>query len=262
MVASGKIAVAVVSTASIILNADALDIHGVGGASIQWSASPLASPLCLLVSGGGGISTSNPGAHLDAHRSLGVVEAVESLWVVVGKGANQGVTNVELDRLLGPVERVSDVLIHRTGDRVGSTTIVSGGVSLSEEVALDVTGISTNPLEINLIQILRLEDETADDTGTWGGLHGDGDLSEEDVLVDSDGWGIGLLADGKLGTVRSILEGSPISDLPVGALLGEIGDEGRSQSWVGRAGWGCVNILFSQSKLSGETYSSWLGHSQ
>lgn len=201
MVASSEITVAVVSTTSVILDADTLDIHGVGGTGVQWSTSPLAGPLCLLISSSSGISTSNPGSHLDAHRSLGVVEAVKSLWVVIGEGSDQRISNVELDRFLSPVERVGDELVHRARYWVSSSTVVGGSVALSEEVGLNVCGISTDPLEINFIQILGLENETADNTGPWGSLHSDGDLSEEDVLVDSNGWCISLLADGELGTI-------------------------------------------------------------
>ena len=70
-------------------------------------------------------------------------------------------------------------------------SVVGGGVALSEEVGLDGCISSSQPLPINLVEIIGFEDEGADDTDTGRGLHDHVDLSEHDVLGAADSRSVG-----------------------------------------------------------------------
>lgn len=61
---------------------------------------------------------------------------------------------------------------------------------------------------VNLVEIIRLKHDTADDAGTGGCLQGDRYFAEEDVEVALDGGSIAFLADGKLGAVGACLDGA------------------------------------------------------
>lgn len=54
---------------------------------------------------------------------------------------------------------------------------------------------------VNLVKILRLEHDAADDASARGCFHGDGDFTEEDVEVRLDGGSITLLVESELGAV-------------------------------------------------------------
>lgn len=117
-------------------------------------------------------------------------------------------------------------------------TVIGGRVALSEEVALHGRVSGSEPLPINLIEIIGLENERANGTGSRASLHGDGDLSEEDVFSTLDGRCIGPLRDRKLSTIRSrVCQACAILQHPIIALsLGEVGRNCRSQRSVARAG--------------------------
>lgn len=76
-------------------------------------------------------------------------------------------------------------------------------VGLSKEVALNRRVSGSKPLPINLIKIIRLENETADDTGTSAGLGSDRDLSKHNILFGADCWGL-CGGDDEFGALRSI----------------------------------------------------------
>jgi hypothetical protein len=54
---------------------------------------------------------------------------------------------------------------------------------------------------VNLVKIVRLEHDAADNASARGCFHGDGDFTEEDVEVCLDGGSITLLVDSELGAV-------------------------------------------------------------
>lgn len=54
---------------------------------------------------------------------------------------------------------------------------------------------------VNLVKIIRLKHDTADDASAGGRFHGDRYFAEEDVEVGLNGGSIALLADSKLGAV-------------------------------------------------------------
>lgn len=54
---------------------------------------------------------------------------------------------------------------------------------------------------VDLVEIVRLEDDTAADTGTAGSLHDNLSLAEEEVEVGLNGRSFTLLADDEVGTL-------------------------------------------------------------
>lgn len=58
---------------------------------------------------------------------------------------------------------------------------------------------------VDLIQVIGLQNNAADDTGSRGNLHRDIDLAEEDVEIGLNGRGITLLVDGELGAIGASL---------------------------------------------------------
>lgn len=87
------------------------------------------------------------------------------------------------------------------GDRVVEGSVVCAGVALSEVVGLDRSGSSSKPFPINLIQVIRLHHETADDTGARCCLGDNSDFSEKDVEITGDCWCLSLLAHYEAGAI-------------------------------------------------------------
>lgn len=73
---------------------------------------------------------------------------------------------------------------------------------------------------VNLVQVLGLQDDTADNTLARGGLHGDLDLSVEDVEVGLDGRGFPALADGERSAVGGVVLDGRGNIAPAGVLCG------------------------------------------
>lgn len=76
---------------------------------------------------------------------------------------------------------------------------------------------------IDLIQVIGLEDQGADHTLTFGGLHGDRNLTKENVEVGLDGGSITTLGEGELGAIGTGVDGtSSGGPLVEGTGLGEV----------------------------------------
>lgn len=246
MVAARVVAILVLGGTSVILDSDALNIHSIAARKRSSSISPLAGSLSLWVGLGSDASTSNPVTHSDLHRSLGVVFASKSFRVGEGKSAYSGGTDAPCDLVLGPLDSVSLESSNGISDCVGSTTIIGSCVALSEEIALNCGILGTNPLKINLIKIIRFEDETADNTVSWSSSHHSSDLSEHDVLVVLHNWCIAGLVDVEYSTICTVvLDGSSVGVAPVIRLavrLCEIICVGTSDSRIIGASWMKVSI--------------------
>ena len=153
---------------------------------------------------GSGIGTSNPVAHLDFHRSLGEVLATESEGITVVECTEKVAINGPLDVSRSPIDSICVPCFDWSRDVVVDSTVVGRGVSLSEKVALDRSIRRTQPLPINLIQVIRFEDEAGDYTSARGSPDDRINFSEEDVFVAGDGGRVGGLVDCELSTVRSV----------------------------------------------------------
>jgi len=215
--------------------------------------------LSLGIRSSGGVGTSNPVAHLNLHWCLREVDTANGLGVVVGQVANFLAINDPLHIVLGPDDGIIVPSSDSGGHGVVDSTVVGGNIALTEKVALDGGIGSSKPLPINLIEVIRFEDETADDSSSWGGLHADGDIAEHDVLGCAHGRGASLGGNLEVGAVlRIVRHSSAIRITPArgggGARnLGEVGDEGFrvSNTIVGRA-----------SLLGGVTVCEGLGSSE
>ena len=116
--------------------------------------------------------------------------------------------------------------------------VIGGGVALAEEVGFDGAVGGAEPLPVDLVEVVRFEDEGADDASAGGGLQEDVDLAEHNVFVAADRGGVSGSLDIELGSAGSIGEGGAISYLPiVGSALCEVGEDGVAFaiSLVGRA---------------------------
>lgn len=128
MVASSQVGVGVVTTASIVLDDHVLDIHGEWClAEISWSSGPRASTCGSWVGSGSCISTSDPGTHLDTHRSLWVVLATKSERITIVEGTDEVRANVPFDGIGGPVDNVGGECFNGSGDRVVDGSIIGCG---------------------------------------------------------------------------------------------------------------------------------------
>jgi hypothetical protein len=110
------------------------------------------------------------------------------------------------------------------------TAVVGGGITLSEVVGLDLGGVATEPLPVDLVEVIGLQNEAGDNTGTGRGSDGDVNLAEEDVLGARDGRGVALVLDGEDGTELVVVgQGSTIGKgEEVVLALGEVDGGGAS----------------------------------
>lgn len=89
---------------------------------------------------------------------------------------------------------------------------------------------------VNLVQVVRFEHDTADNTGARSGLHLDLDGSVEEVVLGLDGGRVTLLGDGEASTLAVIVNGTG-GDLPViRSTSSEVGVHGGAHARVGGAG--------------------------
>jgi hypothetical protein len=187
------------------LDRDVLDVHGRGLGEGCWSAGPLAGSVSRrgrLI--GSGVGTSNPVAHLDPHRSLGEVPATKSESITIVESANKVAIDRPLDVCRSPIDGISVPGFDRGGDVFVDSTVIGSGISFSEEVALDRTICGTQPLPVDLVEVIRFEDEAGNYASARGSPDERVNLSEEDVFLTRDGWGIGGCVDGELSAVRPI----------------------------------------------------------
>lgn len=183
------------------MDGDVLDVEGERSlAEISCSSGPFAGSLGGRVGCCGLIGTSDPASHLDFHRGLGIVLSAESKSVAVCEGSDCDSVDVPNGPLGGPVNGVIVEGVDGGGDFGVFSTVVGCGVSLAEEVVLYFIVECSEPFPIDLIKIIRLEDETTDDTGSWRCAGPDLDRTEEDILGVADSWCIGLGANNELGT--------------------------------------------------------------
>lgn len=178
---------------------------------------------------------AGPDAESQAGRGLGEVLAAEGIGVV--EGADEVAVDVPGDGLLGPVDGVVVVLGLSRGDGVERAAVVAGGVALAKVVGLNLGILAAEPLPVDLIQIIGLDNYTADDTGSGGSLHEDLGAAEEEIPRRLDSWGIALLVQGELSAISAVgdVAGGDGPGIVVGAL-GEVDLIGAlCQTFVGGA---------------------------
>lgn len=180
-------------------------------------------------------ATSAPGANLDLHGGLGELGASSG----GSEGADSGAVDDPVNSILGPLNGVGVVGAQRAANGVGATTVVGGGVALGEVVGLDVAIVTTNPLPVDLIEVIRLEDSRGNNTVTLGSLDLNVDAAEEDVVLGSGGGSVADLLDGEDGALVVVLGGGAVEVVEGRALaLGEVAvDRVLAKGRVGRAGY-------------------------
>ena len=123
-------------------------------------------------------------------------------------------------------------------DGVESSAVEGAVVTLSEVVGLDLLGIGTDPLPVDLIEIIGLEHERGHDALAVGRLHDDLDAAEEEVPVRLDGGCHLLVSDVELDTIGGVLQGGAGEGGEVlGRTAGEVDGLGGTESDVIGASW-------------------------
>ena len=130
-----------------------------------------------------GRNAHRPIANFDAARGLGVVLAIDSQGFRVVDCAHQFVVNPPFQAVLVPVRGVVVEFRVGVGHGMVPTTVTCGRVPLAKEVGLYLTGVVSDPFPVDLIQVVRLENHTADDAGALGHLDMCFHDAEEDVEV-------------------------------------------------------------------------------
>lgn len=123
-----------------------------------------------------------------------------------------GAIDGPFDARAGPVDGVGVETTLGVGHRMVNSTVVSCCISLPKVVGLYSRRVSTKPFPVDLIKIVRLHHETANDTSTVGCLRYNLDVTEEDVVVAGDRWGVGLGVDDELGTVVAVSDVGSIGE--------------------------------------------------
>lgn len=185
---------------------------------------------------------------------MGEILAVECDGITVVDSSDNSTVDKPIDLVLGPVDGIFVECVYSITDSVCSTAIVACGVALSKEIALNLVGLGSDPLQINLIEVGRFENEGRNNTGSWRSLHDHRDLSEHDVLVHRDGRSFGRL-DCEEGTITSVCHGCAICGCKVAAFsLGEVGCEISSKTRFARTC--CEDVSIEARGMMGIAYSS------
>jgi len=140
--------------------------------------------------------------------------------------------------LIRPVDGVVVESGLRACDIVVNGSVVGGGVTLSKVVRLDRSSVSSQPFPIDLIKIIRLHDETADNASAGRCLRANGDFSEEDIEVTGDGWCLSLYGHCKVCSICTIVAQSSTlcgSEI-VACAFSEVDGDGLAESCVS---WTC-----------------------
>lgn len=210
-----------------IMDVHLLDDHCIrAGLIVDHASSPVDGSLPVVFIAGG------PNAKPDIAGALGVT--VAAIGVLIGQGADQVAVNPPLEFLFGPVGGV----VVELGVCVLNLVLVAVFIVLDTfavEVGLHGVHVVSDPFPIDLVQIVRLEDHTADDAPAMGYLEMSLDDAEEDVEVRLQGRRLQFLLDGELGAFGGVLE-LTVGDIPeiLVERLVEVPFVGGAQSWGGR----------------------------
>lgn len=222
--ASGLVATGVVGDGDALVVGDEWSLGEVGVAT-----SPLAGAL------GAARSSGVPGAQLDLHGSLGVLVAGSS-GIGGSDGADDSVVDEPVDGGRSPLDGVGVEGAQRVADGGEAAAVVGGGIALGEVVGLGLGVVGTNPLPVDLVEVVGLEDDASDDALLGSSLHGDVDAAEEDVLVGHDGGGIGALGDGEGGAVAAVADAGAVEVVEgIAGALGEVAGDDAAKGRVSRA---------------------------
>lgn len=145
---------------------------------IRGSTSPLNGARSIR-----GIAT-RPGSKFDLHWSLWVLICVCSGGP---KYSHDRSPNRPYDLICGPFDCVCDELILIAGRWVELASIVCGCIPFAKIVCLYICIIGAEPLHVNFVKVVRLQDKCADDARARSTLHSNRDLPEHDVKKTYEG---------------------------------------------------------------------------
>lgn len=148
---------------------------------------------------------TRPRTKLDLHRGLGILAG---LGLVGVQRAHNGAADGPHDPITRPVNRIRDKLGLIVGCRVELAAVIGAGDTLSEVVGLHLTTISADPLIVDLIQTIRLEDQRRDNAVSGSSLHGDFDSAEHDVEERDELGGVAAPCHGKGDAIGTVCGGA------------------------------------------------------
>lgn len=211
-----------------VVDAHILDHHGVRASIVvDLTTSPFDRSLRIVR------VTSRPDTNANIARRLRERTLCAILRLIVGQGPEQLAVDPPLNLVLGPVGGVVVEFGVGVVDLEELAVLVVGD-TLAVVVGLDLGGVVANPFPVNLVQVVRLQHDTTDDTSTGSHLDVHFDDAEEDVEGGLDCGRFELLVDGEFGALVGV-DDFAIGDVP--DLLIESAVEGPgvvcSQRWVG-----------------------------
>lgn len=214
---TGLVAVFILAARGEVGYASTSHVHGVGTLLVVGqSARPFNCAVCV-----GGVSTG-PDTDSDVHGRLREVLSVVRIFVK--EGADKASVNVPFDLLSCPERGIIMEVLLRLIDRIVDGAIVGRGVALSKVICLGVGIIGAHEFPVNFVEIVRFEDDAADDSLTRGGFQPDLHDAKEEVELGLDRGRLASHGDGHSGAIGSILDGasSGVPDSRVGGRFGEI----------------------------------------
>jgi len=163
--------------------------------------------------------TTGPYTDLDHHGRLGVLIGGRR----AGRESTNGLSVDGPDNLFtGPVHGVSVPFVLVIRVSVECAAAVAARVSFAEIVRLHFGGFGSEPFPVNFVQIIGLQDGTADNARSWSCLDGEFDLAEHDVPAGLDQRPVTLLGNGESGTIGVIVCDASDSRKLIGGTRGEV----------------------------------------
>lgn len=146
--------------------------------------------------------TTSPDTNTKTHR--GLREVVASLGS--SQGANNASVNQPLDAVPLPVDSVGVESRLGSADTDIGSTVVATSVAFAEVVGFDLGGIAAESLPVDLVQVIGLEHNRANNASAGSSLQCHLGSPEKEVGRSLDGRSIALLGDGEPGTVAVVAD--------------------------------------------------------
>jgi hypothetical protein len=133
---AGLVGVGVAGSGVGVFDVGRLDIHGEGtSVVVGFTTSPFDSSRSVV-----GVTTG-PDTESQAHGGLG--ETASALRIGKGQSADDSTVDDPANRLRGPFNGVGVENLLGSSDGVEATTVIAGSVTLSEVVALNLSGVAS-----------------------------------------------------------------------------------------------------------------------
>lgn len=142
--------------------------------------------------------------------------------------------NLPDDLFASPVDGIGVIFVVVSLVIVSSSTVVGTRVALSEVVGLDIEIVDPKPFPVNFVQVVRLQDCTADNTRSGSSLENAFDPSKHDVPLGLDQGSITLFGHSEPSTIFVVSGRANFREV-VRTAITEIKLGRLSESWPGRA---------------------------